>query len=134
MSIVYVVTRGEYSDYGIEKIFSTIEAAEKYCAIDNNIFDEPKIEEYELEDGSNIQCKNVYKAIACSVYDDRNVILSWEVRYSTSPYEFSTVKKREELPCTDYIIPINRDVTSADVIKKIIHDTVAQYKARAMEL
>ena len=36
MTKVYVITRGEYSDYGIERIFSTREAAEKYCAMDND--------------------------------------------------------------------------------------------------
>jgi len=33
---IYIVTSGEYSDYGIEAVFSTKEAAEKYATISNS--------------------------------------------------------------------------------------------------
>lgn len=32
MTKVYIVTSGEYSDYRINKVFSSLEKAEKYCA------------------------------------------------------------------------------------------------------
>lgn len=35
MDKVYVVTSGDYSEYSIEKIFSTREMADKYCAMEN---------------------------------------------------------------------------------------------------
>lgn len=134
MSKVYAVTRGTYSDYSIEKLFTTREAAEKYCAINHSKYwDNTLIEEWELEDGSNIQCENVYKAIACSVSDKDSYIIDWVFRYSTSPYKFSAITTAK-ISYTKYIIPINRDVTNADHIRKIIHDTVAQYKAGTMGL
>lgn len=36
MKEIYVVTSGEYSDYGIVKIFENIEDAEQFCAIHND--------------------------------------------------------------------------------------------------
>lgn len=36
MKEIYVVTSGEYSDYGIVKIFENIEDAEQFCAIYND--------------------------------------------------------------------------------------------------
>lgn len=60
MSKVYVVTRGEDYKYHIDCVFSNREAAEKYCAVYADIFDEPKIEEYDLEDGTNIDVDHIY--------------------------------------------------------------------------
>ena len=65
MAKVYIVTSGDYSDYSIDSVFSTREAAEKRCAVwrQEELWDEPIIEEYELEDGSNIEVKQLYKAM-----------------------------------------------------------------------
>lgn len=52
MSKIYVVTSGEYSDYGIDAIFSTKEKAQEYITIRTNseyIWNELEIEEYELD-------------------------------------------------------------------------------------
>lgn len=54
MTILYVVTSGEYSDYKIESIFSTKEKAEKFCSLfpeDN--FQKHDIEEWTLDEYSN---------------------------------------------------------------------------------
>lgn len=62
MNKVCVITRGEYSDYGIETIFTNREAAEKYCAVYSNVYgDEPMIEKWNITDGSEIECQHVYK-------------------------------------------------------------------------
>ena len=54
MTILYVVTSGEYSDYKIESIFSTKEKAEKFCSLfPEDAFQKPDIEEYELDEYSN---------------------------------------------------------------------------------
>jgi len=45
MTTVYVVTQGEYSDYGIDEIFSTKALAERYVNGDS----QKRIEEYELD-------------------------------------------------------------------------------------
>lgn len=57
MAKVYIVTEGCYSDYHIEACFSTKKEAQKY--IDNvkqieNFWDEPTIEEWELDGSTKI--------------------------------------------------------------------------------
>lgn len=47
MAKVFIVTRGDYSDYGIERVFSTRQLAEAYL---DNRDDESRIEEYELDE------------------------------------------------------------------------------------
>lgn len=56
MSLAYVVTSGSYSDYGITAVFSTREAADRYCAWQNgpeaaSRSDDSayRVEEYELD-------------------------------------------------------------------------------------
>jgi len=44
MSKVYVVTSGEYSDYHIDAVFDSREAAEVYCALGNGNY----VEEYDV--------------------------------------------------------------------------------------
>lgn len=69
-NIVYVVTSGEYSDYSINAIFSTIEKAENYIAkgieagefpnpIETN-YDIAKIEEYKLDSEDDIAVLDVW--------------------------------------------------------------------------
>ena len=45
MTTIYVVTQGEYSDYGIDEMFSTKALAERYINGDPGL----RIEEYELD-------------------------------------------------------------------------------------
>lgn len=134
MSKIYVVTSGEYSDFCIEKICATLEAAEKYCATRRRSYgDPPEIQVWDVYDGSDIECEQIYKAIKCSISDKDSRIISCHELYGTSPYKLS-VTKSEWTSYTNYIIPINRDVSNADHIRKIIYDTVAQYKAGTMGL
>ena len=46
---IWVVTSGEFSDYGIDAIFSTFEAAEKYAAILNRYRDSHRVELFPLD-------------------------------------------------------------------------------------
>ena len=131
MTKVYVITRGEYSDYDIERIFSTREAAEKYCAMDNNEYYTPTIEEWDLEDGSNIVCSNVYKAIW---FVERYYGLSFKIVYSNKPFMRDIQKDRKvKFGCISGIsgyIPITKEIENkAEIIKKIIHDNIAIWKA-----
>ena len=63
--LVYVVTVGEYSDYGIVKIFSTRERAEEYIALCNKYdkynanFNE--IEDYEIDPDVRITHNHPFK-------------------------------------------------------------------------
>ena len=85
MAKVYVVTSGEYSDYGIDSIFSNKEAAEKHCAT----WDGSNIEEYELEDGTNIVIDQVYRGLNFDMsyrsYDD-DISVYWDMKYGTKPF------------------------------------------------
>lgn len=55
MSTLYVVTSGEYSDYGIEAIFSTRELAQSYidATTSGDRWSQPGIEEWELDPGAD---------------------------------------------------------------------------------
>ena len=49
---VYVVTSGCYSDYGIERVFDSLDKAEKFCSSHNNFaWGEKHIEVYKLNGG-----------------------------------------------------------------------------------
>lgn len=146
MQKVYAVTRGECSDYCIEKIFSTREAAEKYCAVDTNKYDEPMIEEYYLEDGSNIQIDRIHKAVFFQVIPvgthrhgtvDR-VISS--MKYSLSPFptdiqENRKVEKRYGGGIVTYegisgYIPVTETPAVHDEkVEQMIRNRVAKWKA-----
>ena len=54
MKKIYVVSSGEYSDYGIDAIFDSKDLAEKYIsAFDQSCYDQMKIEEWELNPNEN---------------------------------------------------------------------------------
>lgn len=53
MKKVFVVTSGEYSDYGIDSIFSTKELAEKFIESFNQTYRNMSIEEWTLDPSEN---------------------------------------------------------------------------------
>lgn len=151
MQKVYAITRGGYSDYHIEKIFSTREAAEKYCAVDTNKYDEPMIEEYYLENGSDIQIDRMYKAIFFQVipvgthrYGTVDRVIS-SMTYGLSPFptdiqENRKVEKRYGDGIVTYggisgWIPVTETPAPHDEkIEKMIRDRVAKWKAEQNDL
>ena len=141
---VYVVTRGEYSDYGIEHIFSTREAAEKYCTIDKNKYDEPMIKEWNLEDGSNILIEQVYRAINFTLADKADSNPVWEMQYNDSPFTFEINKYNRggyyyyygEKIITYFggTIPVSKTIETDEEASKIIFDHIAKWKAEQLNL
>lgn len=134
MSSVYVVTRGEYSDYCIEAIFTNQEAAEKYCAVQSNgRGNDPMIEEWNASDGTDIKCVKVYRAIFF-IMNDNGKLSCTDMRYSDKPIPFDIRKNRSEPWCNirgiSGYIPVNKSIEDAEVIKKIVYDQVAKWKAR----
>ncbi len=53
--MIYIVTAGEYSDYGIVAIFSTRELAQKFMDTCNQNWDEHRIEEWQIDKPENIK-------------------------------------------------------------------------------
>jgi hypothetical protein len=51
---VYIITSGEYSDYGIDKVFIDKEKAEEWIRLNQRRYDVPKIEEWNTSDESFI--------------------------------------------------------------------------------
>lgn len=133
MNKVYVVTRGDYSAYGIEAIFTNREAAEKYCAVHTNTYEDgPMIEEWGISDGSEIKCKKVYRAIFFSMdYSCRlcNIVM----KYSTKPFTLDICEDRHEDDWTirgiSGYIPVNKTFDDTKAAEKIIFDHLAKWKA-----
>lgn len=137
MDKVYVVTMGDYDDYHIEAIFTNQEAAEKRCAVLSGVNrDVPVIEEWDISDGTKIECEKVYKAIFFIMYENGR-FSSISMRYSTEPFAIDICKDRRKdyrnFPCNirgiSGYIPVNESIYDCDAAKKIINDHVAKWKA-----
>ena len=143
MAKVYVVTRGEDYKYRIDCVFSNREAAEKYCAVYADIFDEPKIEEYDLEDGTNIDVDHVYKAIDFEMvkrrFSDR-ISLDWEMKYYSKPIKekiflkgYTTSRDGTQIELHRGVIPVDKTVKTGDQAEKLVHDYIANWKMKKGE-
>lgn len=135
---VYVVTSGEYSDYGINRIFLDQDLAEAYCAAHHNDSpygeDRPQIEVWEISDESDIKVDKVYKALWFSqtIYRPNQPIISWKMEYNTLPFE-SKIDENRYRELSGYI-PITKTITDEEEAIKIISDIIAKYKAEKLEL
>lgn len=131
MSTVYVVTSGEYSAYGINKVFGDLKSAEKYCALENSkrYSDERcHIEFYEVNSNEkNHDDLEVYKYIACRFkrYEDDGFIkvFYWTMEFSKDPVDFE-IEEKWDLEAT---IPVNKTYNmdsekDGEIVKKIIMD------------
>lgn len=130
MSKVYVVTDGEYSDYGIVKIFNSLEAAEKYCALHSNeYYDGFNIEEWELEDGSNITTE-VHRSLFFNITEGGS-LLGWSMNYDIRPFS-RDIEERTSRNIGVYIvgyIPVDHQITTKEEAEKIALDELAKWKA-----
>ena len=138
---IYVVTSGEYSDYGINRIFLDRDLAKAYCAAHHNDSpydeDRPQIEVWEISDESDIKVDTVaYKTLWFSQtiprYRPNQPIIGWSMAYNTSPFEL----KIDENPYWELsgYIPITKTIADEEKAIKIISDTIAKYKAEKLEL
>lgn len=146
MAKVYIVTCGEYSDYSIHSVFSSREAAEKCCATweQGGLWDAPRIEEYELEDGSNIKIERIYKAIVfdmCYVYYRDEIRVDFDMAYGIKPFE-EKINRKEKTRIRDGetielyygTLPVNKTVETEAEAEKIVFDRLAKWKAEQMGL
>jgi hypothetical protein len=58
MTTVYIVTSGEYSDYGIRAVFSTPELAQRYA----KVIRDGEIEEWSLDEMVDAEMRTIYGA------------------------------------------------------------------------
>lgn len=146
MAKVYIVTSGDYSDYSIDSVFSSREAAEKRCAVwrQEELRDEPIIEEYELEDGSNIEVEQVYKAMVfdqCYLFYQDKIRVDFRMMYDGKPFKEEINRKEKVYSKNGKTIelyygtlPVNKTVEKQPVAEKIIYDRIAKWKAEQMGL
>ena len=135
---VYLVTAGEYSDYGVLRVCKTLEAAEKYAAMYARGFgcDRPNIEVYDFDDGSTIQLDTVYRYISFSYWGRKQAdTMIWDMIYKTEPYKDQELGIRS----TDYdrldgTLSVAKfyDVENKEDcwhVEKMIRDAVTKFKA-----
>lgn len=141
MNKVYVVTRGDYSDYHIEAVFPTRDSAERWCAVHwkDNSYDYPIIEEYDLEQPDILDDTKVYYAIFF-VYNDKYEKSiygpskpSYGIHLGTAPFETDICRNRGEsywkYEGISGYIPIKSEDINEDAALKIIYDHIAKFKA-----
>lgn len=143
MKEIYVVKSGEYSDYGIVKIFENIEDAEQFCAIHNDNmkpYDGYCLEIYPLSGYGEEEKIQTYKALSCRVIDYGDTIpstakiINIETKLSKKPFN-----KSIKCVCSCYgaceyscVIPVNKTYDiyeQREIVEKIIRDEFYKCKA-----
>lgn len=115
MKKVYVVYRGEYSDYHIEAIFGTQEKSQECCAV----FNDAGVTEYELD--SFNEGKELYKYKVCITGD-----MVHSLNYVEDSLCFYTPNTIQRV-CDSYImIVLAKNVEHA---RKVAADKYAMFKA-----
>lgn len=161
---VYVVTSGEYSDYGINAIFSTAEKAQEYVSMkeftDEN--EHYRINIWDVDEYHETECVNLvlinneiynFDSLKFKIdylYDtfdsctDRVIELTkdWVVDYFKKYFEYGRYGS-ENLEFDDdnfkfddkmikfpiYIVKGIMYNPNKDVMKKVVYDSIAKYKA-----
>lgn len=88
---VYIVTRGEYSDYAIQSVFKSRDKAELYCSCHSGC----KIEEYEFDDDTIYTTFNVV-TLFCKVGIRNPKIDSLDFQFETLTEEDDDWKNENE--------------------------------------
>ena len=140
---VYIVTEGDYSDYHIEEVFSTIEAAEKYIEIHNHRWDDYCIEEYEVDNVTiesmiEVEAKTPYYYIfqfnkdGKLISDDRFAGISCEA--PDDIWAEGIWRLQDKNPISWIYVRVYENGKTYDQCLKIAQDKRAQYLAEKEEL
>ena len=127
--IVYVVTSGVYSDYGIEAVFDNKEQAELYCATKEGHGDTKYIEEYDTTEYHFDSKKPLFKHWEGSIIEDGNVVHLTNLDAHMSFQKFSMIQEHKHYR-TKLIrghVTLDRNSTEEQA-KKAILDRYAQWK------
>lgn len=120
---VYAVTVGEYSDYDVDAIFSTMEKAEKYQAAHPET--NSHICEYEV-DPCETECE-VYYGLEVTISHGK--YCSFESIRDTKPIQESLNEDRFRHPYKAFIMPVTKYYEyGSKVAAKIAQDAWAKYK------
>ena len=142
MDKIYVVTSGCYSDYSIEKLFTNLADAEKYCALENakNLWEEDgefeygpyweyecRVEEYLVDD---VQIEMIEQPmrkryIYTKYKNGEEHIYSYGVIYAKK----SCVKVMEDSKDVVKVAVVTEYDVSEEKLKKIIYDEIARKRA-----
>ena len=124
---IYVVTSGEYSEYGIDSVFIDKHKAEIYCAENNKSeygYNDYRIEEYESED-ENIE-GDLEIAWRYEINDDDR--RAWGIIVPYTHKCLNEVKRNKyRLSHLKAIVYLRKESNSKAL--KIARDMFAQYKA-----
>ena len=122
---IYIVTSGEYSDYGIDAVFTDKKQAELYCAVHKYC----RVETHKA-DQEKIEGEVYYGILARDYYKSD---IRCEFFYSDKPVEPSVTSKPKSTWIAahdEYIIPVNKSYeNSYEAMKKVARDYIAKYKA-----
>lgn len=144
MKEIYVVTSGEYSDYGIVKIFENIEDAERFCAIRNDNMkpydDGYCLEIYSLSGYGEEEKIQTYKALSCQVIEYSDTIpstvdiINIKTKFSKKPFNKSIKCEDSWTGACEYsgVIPVNKTYDiyeQREIVEKIIRDEFYKWKA-----
>lgn len=130
---VYIVTSGEYSDYGVVAAFETEEQAKLYCAIHENYLECPGILELAIE---NVEDAGIPVMLYWIVrITEDGSILSKQSRYTIQNRNSVVCKGRDSRRrVTVYEVCFTvAEEKSVDVIDKIARDRVAKYRYEQLE-
>ena len=120
--IIYVITRGEYSDYHICAVTTEKEVAEDLKRKFSDRWDEARIEKYDTETYKLYKFEKMY---CC--YDANGIIIASETEYDF--FETFTIKKNIN---GDLWVYVNAD-NEQDALK-IASDKFAKYRAEQLGL
>lgn len=144
MDKIYVVTQGCYSDYHIDKIFSTRKAAEKYCALQNAAYwgvEQSEMDTYAWE----LECRvEEYPLDAVRIMEDETPLKKRYVYFSENGEEHFTshgvvYAEKDNVQITQYakdcfyVAAILDNDVPEEKVKKIIYDEIAWFKSLAKE-
>lgn len=124
--IVYIVTSGEYSDYGINAVFDNKTQAELYCAAHDDGFNIPEIEEWDTE--------------AVKIETDKPIMHRWEayiredgtiqsISCRSTLKDVNSIEYKPYRPYGCYFVQatIGRDIP-VEKARKIVLDRFAKWK------
>lgn len=124
---VYIVTSGEYSDYGIRKVFTDKEKAELYCAMHDGGYDPYYVEEWETDDVEIETMKPYFRRWEAKISPSGRLI--WIDDTCTFSEKNCITKCKNYYGEWFYIVTASLDKgKTEEEAKKIIFDRLAAWK------